>query len=241
MIVIPAIDILDGMCVRLKKGDYGTASKVAESAFDTARSFEDAGAEYIHIVDLNGAKSGESDNFALIKELAAAVSAPIEVGGGIRNMKTVEKYINAGVSRVILGSAALRDRDFLLESIREYGRDKVSVGVDVLDGDVRTDGWLKASGKDYIDFAKALEADGVKNLIVTDIKTDGMLSGPNISMLEKLKAAVSCDITSSGGVSSFDDIVNLGSLDIYGAICGKAVYTGSLDLKKAIEWTKSKK
>jgi len=190
-------------------------------------------------VDLNGAKSGSDDNFSLIKDIASSVSVPVEVGGGIRNTETVEKYLNAGVSRVILGSAALKDRAFLKACISEYGRDRVSVGVDVLDGDVRTDGWLMGSGIDYIEFSKSLEADGVKNLIVTDIKKDGMLSGPNTEMLERLKNAVSCNLTSSGGVSNIDDIKTLGKLGIYGAICGKAVYTGSLDLAEAVRWTRS--
>ncbi len=238
MIILPAIDILGGKCVRLYKGEYATARQVASSAEETVKSFEKAGAGYIHMVDLDGAKEGTTVNRDLFASLAKMTNVPIELGGGIRNMETVDMYLGIGVSRVILGSAALRDREFLKKAIDKYG-EKIAVGIDAKGGKVSVSGWLDDSDKDYIEFAKEMEAEGVRNIIFTDISKDGTLAGPNLEQLGALSKAVSCDITASGGVHNIDDIKNLLEMNLYGAIAGRAIYDGTLDLREAVNLTKS--
>ena len=223
MKVIPAIDLKDGQCVRLQKGDYGTAHKVAENAVETARRFLEAGASLIHMVDLDAAKDGSHANYGVV-----------ELGGGIRSMQDVETVLALGVSRVIIGSAAVRHPEFVAEAVKKYG-DKIVVGIDAKSETVRTDGWLDDSGENYIAFAERMESYGVKNIIFTDIDKDGMLAGPNFDQLAALRASVSCEIIASGGVSTLEDIAALKKLGIDGAIAGKAVYTGTLDLAKAIK------
>ena len=237
MIILPAIDILGGECVRLYKGEYGTARKVASSAVETVRSFEECGAEYIHMVDLDGAKEGKTVNRELFFSLAKMTNVPIELGGGIRNIETVDAYIGGGISRVILGSAALRDRDFLRRAVVKYG-EKIAVGIDAKNGKVSVAGWLDDSDVDYIEFAKEMEKEGVKNIIFTDISKDGTLAGPNIEQLSALSKAVSCDITASGGVHNIEDIRNLCKMNLYGAIAGRAIYDGTLNLEEAVLLTK---
>lgn len=237
MIILPAIDILGGECVRLVKGEYGTANRVALSAQQTVRDFEKLGAKFIHMVDLDGAKDGKDVNTDLFLSLAKKTDVPIELGGGIRNMETVEKYLNGGISRVILGSAALRDRDFLLKAVDKY-KEKIAVGIDAKDGKVSVSGWLETSDVDYLDFAREMEKVGVKNIIFTDISKDGTLSGPNFDMLKRLSDSVNCDITASGGVHNMADIVALNDMKLYGAIAGKALYQGVLDLNEAVRYTK---
>lgn len=233
MIVIPAIDILDGEAVRLYRGNYNKKEKVAESIIDTALSFEDLNAEYIHLVDLNGAKTGNGVNHNKIIEVANIVKTPIEVGGGIRDLKTVEKLLNNGISRIILGTSAVKNPRFLKEVVNEFKK-KIAVGVDFNNGFVCTDGWLKESTLNYIEFCKYLEDIGVKNIIATDISTDGTLKGPNLNMLKKIKENVSINITASGGVKDIKDIENIMDLNLYGAIVGKSIYEGTLSLKDAI-------
>ncbi len=233
MLILPAIDIKDGTCVRLYKGDYSTAHKVAESAVDTAKKFEEDGAQWLHMVDLDGAKDGKRVNSDLILEVRKNCGLKIEVGGGIRDMEAVDFYLNSGIDRVILGSAALRDPDFVRAAVKKYP-DRVAVSIDARDGMVSADGWTDTSEVDYIELARRMEDIGVKYIIFTDISKDGMLSGPNLTMLDELKSAVKCSIIASGGVANLMDIVNLARLDIYGAISGKAVYTGGLDLAQAI-------
>lgn len=237
MIILPAIDILGGKCVRLFKGEYGTARQVASSAEETVKSFEQAGAGYIHMVDLDGAKEGTTVNRDLFARLAKLTNVPIELGGGIRNMETVDMYLNIGISRVILGSAALRDREFLKRAVDKYG-EKISVGIDAKGGKVSVAGWLDDSDKDYIEFAKEMEKEGVKNIIFTDISKDGTLAGPNLEQLGALASSVKCDITASGGIHNMVDIENLCKMKLYGAITGRAIYDGTLDLVQAIELTK---
>ena len=235
MKVIPAIDLKDGQCVRLQKGDYGTAHKVAENAVETARRFLEAGASLIHMVDLDAAKDGSHANYGVVEEdMAAAVNRVVELGGGIRSMQDVETVLALGVSRVIIGSAAVRHPEFVAEAVKQYG-DKIVVGIDAKSETVRTDGWLDDSGENYIAFAERMESYGVKNIIFTDIDKDGMLAGPNFDQLAALRASVSCEIIASGGVSTLEDIAALKKLGIDGAIAGKAVYTGTLDLAKAIK------
>lgn len=233
MFVLPAIDIKDGNCVRLFKGDYSTAHKVAESAVETAKGFEADGAEWLHVVDLDGAKDGKRVNSDLIIKIRKSCGLKIEVGGGIRDMEAVDYYIQNGIDRVILGSAAIKDPDFVRDAVKKYPS-QIAVGIDARDGMVAADGWTDTSEVDYIQLAKQMEDIGVQYLIFTDISKDGMLSGPNLQMLDELKSAVKCNIIASGGVANLMDIINLVALNIYGAISGKAVYTGALDLKQAL-------
>ncbi|MBQ8134672.1 MAG: 1-(5-phosphoribosyl)-5-[Clostridia bacterium] len=234
MLVLPAIDIIDGNCVRLYKGDYATAHKVADSIIETAQSFEATGAKFMHMVDLDGAKEGKIINSEAILEVRKKCDIKIEVGGGIRSMESVEFYLENGIDRVILGSAAIKDPDFVREAVKKYP-DNIAVGIDAKNGFVSAEGWTDTSEINYIDLAKQMEDIGVKYIIFTDISKDGMLSGPNLTMLDELKASVKCNIIASGGVANLKDIINLTDLDIYGAICGKSIYSGTLDLKKAIE------
>lgn len=237
MIILPAIDILDGACVRLYKGEYATARKVAADPFETIKSFEAAGAEYIHTVDLDGAKKGSRVNAELLCRLAQSVEVPMEVGGGVRDMETVEYYLKNGVSRVILGSAALKDREFLCRAVGTYG-ESIAVGIDAKNGKVSTEGWTETGETDYLDFASDMEALGVSNIIFTDISRDGTLAGPNTQMLAALSTRVSIRITASGGVKNLEDIRVLRDMDLYGAIAGRALYDGTLSLVEAVSLTK---
>jgi len=234
VLIFPAIDIKDGRPVRLVKGDYSTASQVAESAVSAAKAFEASGAEWLHMVDLDGAKAGDTVNRGVILEVASQCSMKVQVGGGIRDMDTIRDYLENGVSRVILGSAALKQPDLVREAVELYG-DKIAVGIDARDGKVATEGWLDTSSVDYLDFARLMESIGVKTIIFTDISKDGTLQGPNLEQLEAINNAVSCDIIASGGVSCADDIRHLRDLFMYGAICGKSLYSGSLELPEAID------
>lgn len=234
MIILPAIDILGGRCVRLYKGEYGTAEQVAPDPLYTARQFELGGAEYIHMVDLDGAKDGRTVNHDLICTVAKSVNVPVEIGGGIRSIETVRYYLENGLSRVILGSAALKNPELVKESVAEFG-DRIAVGIDARDGKVSISGWTEESDTDYIEFARLMEKCGVRNIIFTDIDRDGTLSGANTEMLAKLNAAVGVEITASGGVRDVMDIQRLASLGLYGAIAGKSIYSGTLSLSEAIE------
>ena len=234
MIVIPAIDLVDGKCVRLRQGDYATARQVAGDAVETARSFRDAGAEWLHVVDLDGAKSAKPQNAGLILKIGRESGMKLEVGGGIRSMETVEFYLRNGISRVILGTAAVRAPELVREAVGKFGS-RIAVGIDARNGLVSQNGWTEDSSIDFIALAKKMEETGVKYLIFTDIERDGMQTGPNLEMLDRLNRSVSCRITASGGVSGLRDISDLIGLGLYGAICGKALYAGSLDLRAALE------
>nr|WP_300129731.1 1-(5-phosphoribosyl)-5-[(5-phosphoribosylamino)methylideneamino]imidazole-4-carboxamide isomerase [uncultured Butyricicoccus sp.] len=234
MKILPAIDLKDGQCVRLQKGDYGTAHKVAEDAVQTARGFLAAGATLIHMVDLDGAKDGSHANYDVVRQVIEQTGAAVELGGGIRTMSDVQAVLALGVSRVIIGSAAVRDPELVRQAVAQYG-DRIAVGIDARGGTVRTDGWLSDSGEDYLTFAKKMESFGVKTIIFTDIDKDGMLEGPNFEQLGALRRAVSCAIVASGGVTSLSDIQRLRDTGIDAAIAGKAVYTGALDLAQAIK------
>ena len=233
MRVIPAIDLKNGQCVRLKKGDYDTVFKVAEDAVETARRFLDAGATLIHMVDLDAAKDGTHANYDVVARVIRETGATVELGGGIRAMEDIENVFSLGVWRVIIGSAAVRNPQFVVEAVKKYG-DKIVIGVDAKSKTVRTDGWLGDSGENYISFAERMESYGVKNIIFTDIDKDGMLAGPNFDQLAALRASVACCLIASGGVSTIEDIRRLKKLGIEGAIAGRAVYTGTLDLAAAI-------
>lgn len=233
MIIIPAIDIINKQPVRLYQGDYNQKEVVGQSILELAKTFEKEGAQYLHLVDLDGAKEGTMINQDSIIEVAMNVSMPVEIGGGIRSMESVSYYLDRGIARIILGTSAMEDPTFLEAALAKYG-DKIAVGIDCKDGYVYGRGWLEASELHYLDFAKTLEAKGVKTIIVTDISKDGTLSGPNVEMLKILSESVSMDIVASGGIKDIDDIKDLKNLGLYATITGKAMYHKTLDLKKAI-------
>lgn len=238
MIIFPAIDLLGGNCVRLYKGKYDSAGKVAEDALETAKRFKAAGAEYLHTVDLDGAKNGKGAtlNRRAVYNICKSLDIPVELGGGLRTMDDLDEAYDCGVSRMILGSAAT-DLDFLAKALDKYG-DKIAVGIDAKDGYVATAGWIEKTKLYYLDFAKTVADMGVKTIIFTDISRDGTLEGPNLDMLASLSEAVGCNITASGGIKSIDDIKKLADMKLYGAICGKSIYAGTLDLAEAIKVAK---
>ena len=233
MIILPAIDIKDGNCVRLFKGDYSTVQKVAENYMDTARSFEEAGAKWIHMVDLDGAKDASQQNKEIFINVAKDTGLKVEVGGGIRSLDTVEMYLKNGISRVIIGSAAVKNPALVKDAVKEYG-DRIAVGIDARGGYVATEGWLESSDVYFTDLAKAMSDVGVKYIIFTDISKDGTLSGVNSVQLDEINRACSAKIIASGGVHTIDDIIACRRLGLYGTICGKSIYSGTLDLKYAI-------
>lgn len=234
MIILPAIDLKDGQCVRLRKGDFDTAHQVAASALDTARAFRDAGAAWIHMVDLDGARNGRRQNFPIIDAVIRQSGLKVELGGGLRTQPDLITAVGAGASRAVIGSAAVTN-PALLDYALQWCPNQTAVGIDSLDGKVRTAGWEHDSGLDYLEFAKSVAAKGVKVIIFTDIATDGMLSGPSFDKLAALQKAVpDCNIVASGGVTTLDDIKRLRDMGLYGAIVGKAYYAGTLDLAQAI-------
>ena len=234
MKIFPAIDLYDGKAVRLLKGDYNEMTVYSENPIEIARNFEKMGAKFIHIVDLEGARDGTTPNIDIVKQIASDTTLFCEIGGGIRSMDTVKAYLDAGVSRVILGTAAVKDPDFLKEALSKYG-DKIAVGVDIKDGFVAIKGWTEKSEYSCEEFCRMMQNLGVKTLICTDISKDGAMKGTNRELYKELSKKFSLDITASGGVSSIDDIKALRKLDLYGAIIGKAYYIGAIDLKEALE------
>ena len=233
MIILPAIDLKDGKVVRLYKGEFDTVHQVAEDPLATAKAFYDAGARYIHMVDLDGAKDGVRKNAEIVRAVAERSGLKVELGGGIRSMKDLEEVFDLGVARAVIGSAAVSNPEFVKEAVERYS-ERIAVGIDTKAGKVKTAGWLEDSGLDYLDFAKSMELIGVKMIIFTDIDTDGTLQGPAFGRLEALQKAVSCQIVASGGVSSNEDIRKLAEMDLYGAVIGKAYYAGTLELAQAV-------
>ncbi len=236
MIILPAIDLKEGNCVRLFKGDFATTHKVAEGAYETAISFKECGAEEIHVVDLDGALKGRQNNYLSISQILKS-GLKMELGGGIRTMENVDSAIKMGVNRVVLGSAAMKNKPLVMEAVAKYGA-QIAVGIDARDGFVSTEGWLEKSQINYIDFAKEMVQIGVQTIIFTDIERDGTLSSPNFSQLARLKDGVSCNIIASGGVKDINDIRELKKMELYGVIAGKAIYSKTLSLKEAIEVSK---
>jgi phosphoribosylformimino-5-aminoimidazole carboxamide ribotide isomerase len=236
MIILPAIDIKDGQCVRLYKGDFDTVHKVSESPLQTAKSFSENGAKYLHTVDLDGSLKGHPVNNEIICKNAKETGLITEVGGGIRKPEDIEMYLSNGIDRVILGSAALRDPEFVKNSVKKYP-DNIAVGIDAKNGFVSVDGWLNVSTVNYIEFAKKMEDIGVKYNIFTDISTDGTLQGPNTEQLGMLINTLNSDVKliASGGIKDIGNIKALKEMGVYGAICGKSLYSGTLDLKEAIK------
>ena len=233
MICIPAIDLLNGQAVRLFQGDYEKGEAVGE-VDSILKRLNHAKAQLLHVVDLNGAKCGQRVNESLIAKIVQKTEMPVEVGGGIRTMEAIEAYLNCGVKRVILGTAALEDETFLKAALARYG-DQIAVGVDCKDGFVCVRGWLSESQVNYIEFAKHLEALGVLTLIVTDIKTDGTLQGPNLTMLKVLRSQVSLQIIASGGIRDLQNLRDLKAIGMDGAIMGKAIYANTIDLEAAVK------
>ena len=233
MLIFPAIDLKDGKAVRLYQGDFNTVHQVADDPVETANRFRAAGARYLHMVDLDGARSGTRKNSAIVRAVAET-GLRIELGGGIRSMADLEAVFDAGVWRAVIGSAAVSDPEFVRAAVEKYGPERIAAGIDAKDGLVRTAGWEENAGLDYILFAKQMETIGVKYIIFTDIETDGTLSGPPFERLEVLQKAVSCSITASGGVSSNEDLRRLRDQGLYAAIVGKAWYAGAVDLALAV-------
>lgn len=233
MILFPAIDIRDGKCVRLTQGDYSKEKIYSDSPAAMAAQWEQQGAEYIHTVDLDGAKSGKSQNLAYIREIAEKTAIPVQVGGGIRSLQIIEQYMQAGVARVIIGTAAINDKAFLKEAVKLFG-DGIAVSIDARKGYVATDGWTETSTVKAIDLVRELEEIGVSTIVYTDIMKDGMLQGPNFEELEAINQATSMDVIASGGISSKADIDRLKTLDLYGAIIGKALYDGTIDFREVM-------
>jgi phosphoribosylformimino-5-aminoimidazole carboxamide ribotide isomerase len=239
MYIIPAIDIKDGNCVRLEKGDYATVHKVADNPYKVAEKFRKAGAKYMHMVDLDGAKDGKMKNADLICDVAKSSGLLVDVGGGIRDLNAIEYYLSRGVNQVVLGSVAVKNPDIVIDAVKNFG-DKIIVGIDAMDGIVKCEGWIDGSDIYYTELAKRMEAVGVEKFIFTDINRDGMLSGPNLVQLEVLSNSVSADIVASGGISDISDIKDIMGLNIFGAICGKSIYAGTLDLEEAVKLTRGK-
>lgn len=234
MLIFPAIDLYEGKAVRLFKGDYNQMTVYSENPVNVALDFEKAGATCIHLVDLEGAKNGTTPNLETVKKIVKSSNLFSEIGGGIRSMDTVKAYLDAGVNRVILGTAAVTDEQFLKAAVKQYG-EKIAVGVDIKDGEVAIKGWTQSGGIDAFEFCEKLQSLGVKTVICTDISKDGAMQGTNHELYKSLCAKFSLDIVASGGVSSLEDVKRLRTIDIYGAIIGKAYYTGAINLKEAIE------
>ncbi len=234
MIIFPAIDLYEGKAVRLYKGDYAQMTVYSEHPEEIALDFAAKGATHAHLVDLEGAKSGTTPNLDTVLKLKEAAGLFCEIGGGIRSMETVKTYLSAGLDRVILGTAAVEDPAFLRTAVDAYG-EQIAVGVDVRDGFVAVKGWTEKSALHFMDFCKEMEQIGVKTLICTDISRDGAMRGTNREMYRQLSETLGLQITASGGVSTMEDIESLRRMNLYGAIIGKAYYTGDIDLKKAIE------
>lgn len=234
MIILPAIDIQNGTCVRLRKGDFATAHQVAEDPFSTAAAFAQAGAKWIHMVDLDGAKSGEAKNAEIFLRVARESGLKVELGGGIRDMKTISFYLEKGISRVILGSAAVKNPELVREATTQYG-ERIAVGIDAKDGIVATEGWLESGNISYLALAEQMAGLGVKKIIFTDISRDGMLSGANFEQLSLLNNTISSDVIASGGIRDLHDIEKCKELNLYGVICGKSIYSGNLSLSEALK------
>ena len=237
MELFPAIDLIGGCAVRLVKGDYAQKTVYSENPAEVAKSFAAAGAKYLHVVDLEGAKDGGTPNLETIKNIVEQGGLLVEVGGGIRSEEVISKYLDAGVFRVILGTAAVQNPAFLEEMVQKYG-EKIAVGVDIKDGMVAIKGWTEVSQESCFDFCEKLQKIGVKTIICTDISKDGLLSGTNLELYKELSEKFSVDIVASGGVTTLDDVKKLAEMGMYGAILGKALYTGNIDLKAAVELTK---
>lgn len=233
MIIYPAIDIKDGRCVRLVQGQFNDVTVYSDDPIEMAFKFEQMGAEYIHVVDLDGARLGSPQNISGISEMAVKLGIPVQLGGGIRTIETIEIILCKGIERVILGTSAVRDQELVKQAIRSFGK-SLAVAIDARDGLVAIEGWAKTSEFTAIGFAKKMEEIGASTIIYTDISRDGMLNGPNLKAMEEMVKAVDIDVIASGGVTNLQDIKDLKNIGISGVIVGKALYTGDIDLREAI-------
>ncbi len=234
MKIFPAIDLYDGKAVRLYKGDFSQMTVYSTNAAQVALRFRSAGAKYMHLVDLEGAKQGRPANADVIKDIRMAFGGFVELGGGIRNMETVDYYLSLGIDRVILGTAAVTNPEFLKAAVKKYPN-RIAVGVDLLDGYVAIKGWTEKTQLKAEDFFRSMQELGIKTIICTDISRDGAMQGTNRELYRRLSQEFSVNIIASGGVSSMEDIAALQDMGLYGAIIGKAYYTGAIDLRKAVE------
>lgn len=239
MELFPAIDLYDKKVVRLVHGDYQKMTVYSEDPLANARELEENGARWLHLVDLEGARDGSTPNFPVVESICKNTGLKCEIGGGIRSFETIDRYLEAGVSRVILGTKAVTDEDFLEEALKRYG-EKIAVGVDARNGKVAVKGWLEVLDVDMLDFLKHLEEIGVNTAIVTDISRDGAMQGTNLPLYQKLAGLPRLNVTASGGISSLDELSALKKMGIYGAILGKAMYTGAVDVKDALKLVYSK-
>ncbi len=237
MRIFPAIDLYEGKAVRLFKGDYAQMTVYNEDPLAVARDFAAQGAEQIHLVDLEGAKTGGTPNFDVVRRLRAETGLFCEVGGGVRSHEVIRRYLDAGIDRVILGTAAVTEAGFVEQAVRDHG-EKIAVGVDIRDGMVAVKGWTERSSLEAFAFCERMQQIGVKTLICTDISRDGAMQGTNVELYRELSERFCLQIIASGGVSSMDDVRRLAAMDLYGAIVGKAYYTGALSLREAIEVAK---
>ena len=234
MILLPAIDLYEKKVVRLTRGDYSQMTVYNDDPVAQAGLFQEAGAQWLHTVDLEGAKDGSTPNYSVIEAICKDTSLKVEIGGGIRSLDTIQKYLDAGVERVILGTKAVTDPAFLEESLDKFGS-HIAVGVDIKDGKIAIKGWLETAQDSVEDFFTKLCKLGVSTVICTDVSKDGMLAGTNVDLYRQLSQKFSLDLIASGGVSSQEDLTRLKELGLYGAILGKALYTGALDLKTALK------
>lgn len=234
MYIFPAIDLYEGKAVRLFKGDYDKMTVYSNEPHLIARAFKEAGASHLHLVDLEGARDGSTPNLETIKKIIKETDLFTEVGGGIRNMDTVRAYLESGVDRVILGTAAVENEEFVRQATAEYG-ERIAVGADIKDGKIAIKGWTEKSELDAMEFCEKMQRIGVRTVICTDISKDGAMMGTNHELYRAMSEKLSMQIIASGGVSSIDDVRRLASLGIYGAIIGKAYYTGAIGLKEAVE------
>lgn len=238
MIIFPAIDLFSGKAVRLYKGDYSEMTVYSNNPIEIAERFLSAGATHIHIVDLEGAKDGTTPNINIVEEITKKTGLFVEVGGGIRNMETLDKYMAAGVGRAILGTAAVTDEEFLIAAVKKYG-DRIAVGADIKDGFVAIKGWISKSEYTPDAFFSRMQSLGVSTIICTDVSRDGAMRGTNLDLYRELGERYSVNVIASGGVSSLDDVRALAEMKLYGAIIGKAYYTGAIDLDLAIRIAKN--
>jgi phosphoribosylformimino-5-aminoimidazole carboxamide ribotide isomerase len=238
MKIYPAIDIKEGKCVRLRQGRYDDVTVYSDNPIDAAIEWKRLGAGYLHIVDLDGAKAGEGENYTIIIDIVKKIGIPVQLGGGIRSIETVKRLLDAGLRRVILGTAAVKNAELVKRAVDMFD-DRIVVGIDARRGAAAVEGWEKNSGVDAVELAKAVENMGVRTIIYTDIERDGMLEGPNLKAMGKIIGNVNIEVIASGGVSSLQDIIDLKNTGASGVIIGKALYTGNIDLKDALEIAES--
>lgn len=234
MRVYPAIDIKDGKCVRLTQGRFDDITVYGDDPAEMAKKWERMGADFIHVVDLDGALDGRWTNGDAIKKICSSVNAKVQTGGGVRSMEDIKMRLDAGIWRVIIGTAAVKNPEFVKEAVEVFGAEHIVVGIDAKDGYVATHGWEKVSGETAVEFAKKMADFGVETIVYTDIATDGMLTGPNRAAMREMASAVSADIIASGGIGSDEDVFSLEDSGVEGVIVGRALYTDRVDLKKVL-------